>query len=88
MGDFYKIGVTNNTVKRRFGPDMKMISVIKTTSYTLGSEALKVEKKILEEWSEYLLRNTEAHPYQFEDVLSQNGNHEIFICDVLNLNAT
>jgi hypothetical protein len=87
FGTFYKVGVTNNTVERRFTVDMPMITTLWEKEFTTGTEALKQEKQVLAEWDDFLLRKSDGHPYQYRDVLTQNGNHEIFIKDVLNRDA-
>jgi hypothetical protein len=88
FGTFYKIGVTNNTIERRFTVDMPMITGLWDKKFDTGREALQHEKQILAESDDYLLRKSHGHPYQFLDVLTQNGNHEIFIKDVLNLDTS
>ena len=73
---FYKIGITNRTVSKRFSGEMKYITIIKTTNYNKGIEAYNDEKILLEKYREY--------KYCGVPVI-KSGNTELFTKDVLNL---
>lgn len=73
----YKIGVTNNTVNKRYrSTDLKIIKVISEVMIPNGYEACEVESRILKTFSDY--------KYQGEPVLS-SGNTELFTTDILGL---
>ena len=72
-GPLYKIGITNRTVKDRFGPDMPLITVLKTWHYDVGADAYQAEQSIL--------KLNSAHKYYGVNVL-RCGNTELFTRDV------
>lgn len=76
----YKIGITNQSVKHRFGnpKDIKITS-LQELYFDDGFDCLALERKILKEYREF--------QYKGLPIL-QNGNTEIFIKDVLNLDKT
>lgn len=74
----YKIGVTNNTVQRRFGRQMRIMDVMHVEYFLLGSEAYAKEREILDKYSEYRYRGPR---------ILRDGNHELFIKDILGLDA-
>lgn len=75
-GRAYKIGITNNSVEKRFGADIKNIKVVKTWYYENGREAYNRELSILREYKEYAYTGVN---------LLENGNTELFNRDILNL---
>ena len=76
----YKIGITNLTVHKRFpSVDLVRIRVIKTWSYEIGAQAAKREIDVLREFADDL--------YTGFDVLVGAGNTELFVRDVLELDA-
>ena len=72
----YKTGITNYSVKRRFGSDMKYITIIKEERFQDGSIAAQKELEIL--------RAHKKNKYLGKPIL-QSGNSELFVCDVLGL---
>ena len=70
---YYKIGITNRSVKERFGKDFYMITVLKEWKYEVGADAYQAEQNILKLNTEYR--------YTREPVLVC-GNTEMFIRDV------
>ena len=74
----YKIGITNYTVKRRFGSDMKYITILKEEIFQDGSIATEKEREIL--------RKYKNKKYLGNPIL-QSGNSELFVCDVLGLDS-
>lgn len=76
-GTYYKIGITNRSVKERFTlSDMRLINVIKTWDFVSGEDARTKETKILKRYKEFR--------YVGDDILS-SGNSELFNVDVLGL---
>ena len=72
----YKIGITNRTVKERYGTrKYKEIDVIYKKYFGLGHDAKKLEKKLLEEFAEYRVKNE-----NFDDVYG--GLTEFFSIDI------
>ena len=78
--NFYKIGITNKrNIYNRFKPeDQKKMKVIKVWKFENGYEALEKEQKILKEYKDFLYNGNEK-------ILISNGNTEIFVKDILNL---
>jgi len=76
-GQAYKIGITNNTVKRRFDNESADIRIIKQWKYLLGKHAYEKEQELLKKYSEFRYSG---------DPLLENGNTELFNEDVLHLN--
>lgn len=74
---YYKIGVTNSSLKGRFGSDTKYIRSIREVLYELGSDALIEEKRILKEYSKFR--------QNIPELLVSGGNTELFEFDVLGL---
>jgi len=72
----YKIGITNNNVKKRFQDEYKYITEIMIKEYKTGQEALDMEQSILRDYS--------YAKYQGEAIL-RSGNTEMFNYDILNL---
>ena len=69
----YKVGVTNTTVHRRFGPDMKYITILKTWKYDVGADAYQVEQNVL--------KLNKHFKYEGPSLL-RSGNTELFHKDV------
>lgn len=72
---YYKIGITNNDVKRRFRKEAlsKIVDYIEI-SFTKGRDALVIEQNILKKYSKYINAN---------NPILKDGNTEIFSIDVL-----
>jgi len=70
----FKIGITNRTIKERFGKDFSKIRVIATKHFDKGVDARLAEREIILKYREcrYLGEN-----------LLMNGNTELFYMDVL-----
>lgn len=75
-GEAYKIGITNRTVRERFGSDMEYLTILKTWHYDSGSECYAKEQSILKEFRQYR--------YQGNPLLMA-GNTELFVHDILDL---
>lgn len=76
-GEAYKIGITNNSVKRRFNnTDLEKIEIINEWQFSLGSDAKSFEDVILKVYKEY--------KYTGKWLLA-NGNTELFNKDILGL---
>lgn len=73
---YYKIGVTNRTVKERFHSEPLPYTIIQTTSYPIGSLAYKEEQRILNQYAEFKYKGC---------LILESGNTELFISDVLGL---
>jgi len=73
----YKIGITNRTVKERFGSKIKKIEIIKTWLFQDGFDAEELEQFLHDELSDFQIINE-----NFDDV---GGKTEFFNKDVLNL---
>lgn len=74
----YKIGITNNTLKRRFAKDYQYLQEIKTWDFVKGSDARAKEKEILS--------NFKVYKWQGPQLLL-SGNTEMFDRDVLELDT-
>ena len=75
---YYKVGVTNRTVRDRFSSDRdKTILILKETWYATGREALEAEQAIL-----YKFKGERQNITEF---LRGRGNTELFEYDILNL---
>lgn len=76
-GEAYKIGITNNTVNKRFSADSSVsIDVIATWYYDIGKDAYNKEQSILQEFNNAKLYNSN---------LLLTGNTELFSYDILGL---
>ena len=76
-GMYYKIGITNRSVKERFtSMDLQKITILKEWAYPSGALAYSKEQQILTQFSTYKA-NTPG-------ILS-SGNSEIFTIDILQL---
>ena len=73
----YKIGITNQTVEKRFREDLYKIKIIETWEYPFGIEALEREREVLRTFKDQL--------YEGDSVLKRSGTAEIFEFDVLGL---
>ena len=77
---YYKIGITNCTVKERFSiKDLRKIEVVRTWKYENGEDAWKKEQEILKDFNEY--------KYKGNEQILESGNIELFIKDVLGLDV-
>ncbi|MDB9950268.1 hypothetical protein OAD56_02560 [Gammaproteobacteria bacterium] len=76
--NFWKIGITNHSVKERFaGADFEKITVLKIWEFEKGVDAYIKEQEILKKYS----------PLRYTGIEKplKTGNTELFIQDVLNL---
>ena len=75
---YYKIGITNNTVERRFRDDSdKKIISLKETWYLSGALAQKEELELLRQFKE--------DRQNIKGFLKSGGNSELFEYDILGL---
>lgn len=72
-GQAYKIGITNRTVKERFGSDTACIKVLQQIKYKLGKDAYNEEQRILKKFKE--------SKYTGPNLLKA-GNTELFNIDI------
>ena len=73
---FYKIGITNESVKRRFDKDSdKLIEIIWQHTYATRIEARAVEYELLTLFKDKLIKNV--------NILKSGGNTELFYEDIL-----
>lgn len=78
-GTAYKIGITNNSVERRFATsDLDKIKVLKIWEYPIGEDAYNTEQRILKEYKQY--------KYTGSPLLT-SGNTELFSIDVFDLDV-
>jgi hypothetical protein len=75
--NLYKGGITNNTIKYRFGNEYNLLEEIFNIKFDLGEHAYNFEQKLLNQFGEYR--------YKGESVL-KSGNTEIFTIDIFNGN--
>ena len=76
-GELYKIGITNNSVEKRFSnDDLWKITILKTYAFKTGSDARDMEYKIKKQYA--------GDRYTGEPVLV-SGNTELFTRDILEL---
>lgn len=73
--DLYKIGITNNTVNKRFKDELHKIEIIFTKKYKLGKDAKNKEQEILKQFSNY--------KYIGQPILESGGNTEIFTKNII-----
>ena len=77
----YKIGVTNNSVEKRFaGSDLKKITILQITKFDDGIDAWNAEREILRQFA--------TDRYLGESVLTQVGTSEMFARDILGLDKS
>jgi predicted Zn-ribbon and HTH transcriptional regulator len=74
---YYKIGITNRTLRQRFGRFFTIILEIRLTHFNIGSDAYEEEQSILYKYREDL--------YTGSPILGPMGKKEFFTRDVLNL---
>lgn len=75
-GMYYKIGVTNFSVERRFEKEYSLdIKIIFEKKYSTGYEALEKESEIINKYKKY----------KTEDNVLKYGNTEVFTFDILGL---
>ena len=75
---FYKIGITNHSVEKRYASEPLPYEVLLEKTFLIGSLAQSEESQILRKYARYLYKDT--------DVL-MSGNTELFTKDVLNLDT-
>ncbi len=75
---YYKIGITNRTIKKRFGTKIKDIEILKIWEFKDGSDVYELEQFLHSEFSNYRLMNENFIGY---------GATEFFNRDVLNLDS-
>jgi len=75
---FYKIGITNLSIKRRFPTiDLARIRIVKTWQFEVGRDAAEREAEILSQFA--------GDRYYGTEILVGAGNTELFTHDVLGL---
>jgi len=74
---YYKIGITNRSVKKRFAGEMHKIRVIKEWQYEDGYLCYQKEQDIIKTYAE------NAYVGEYKPLAT--GNTELFIKDILNL---
>jgi len=72
--DLYKIGITNLTLKKRFGADLRMLEILSETYFDIGKDAYNEEQRIINE-NKHLRYNGAP--------ILRSGNTEIFYGDIL-----
>ena len=78
---YYKIGITNYTIEKRFRlSDREKMTILKTWEFAFGEDARKIEQKILETYSKFRYTGDEI-------ILQSSGNTELFTDDVLGLDV-
>lgn len=75
-GVFYKIGITNLSIKARFNKHKDNMTILSAEPFKNGLDAYNKEKVILERYKK--------HKYIGENVI-RDGNTELFVIDVLEL---
>jgi hypothetical protein len=78
FGYFYKIGITNRTIKKRFHKEPKPYKIIHQEFFSNGQDARNKEAEILAKYKK--------HKYHGEPFL-RDGNTELFTVDVLGLDT-
>lgn len=73
---YWKIGITNRSVKERFKGDLNKITILYFHTFDLGSQAALCEKNILNMFKAYKAENVNA---------LKTGNTELFTKDVLQM---
>lgn len=74
---YYKIGITNFSVEKRFKKESVDMDIMWTEYFDCGKDAFIKEQLILKEYNEY--------KYNGPKLLKTGGNTEIFIKDIFNL---
>ncbi len=80
LAGLYKIGITNNSLEKRFEGKIKKLKIIKTWDYTIGLDARDQEKRLHQKYKEYRLINE-----NWVTKRGSNGATEFFDRDILNL---
>ena len=77
IGEYYKIGVTNRSVKQRFEDDSssKKITILDERTFNTGEEALNMEKLLFAQFKEYRII--------VPGYLRSKGNTELFATNIL-----
>ncbi len=70
---FYKIGITTQTVEKRFAGDNIPYEILWTKSFKGGQEAYRIEQQTLKKYEEYLIPMAK---------LLKSGNGELFSVDI------
>lgn len=73
---FYKVGITNRTIKERFRSDMEYIEVLSSKTFLNGHRAYKLEQWLLRRYSDYRV---------FDKFPLKIGNTELLYKDIRNL---
>lgn len=77
---YYKVGITNNSVEKRFSHDKdKIVQILMQKHFALGSEARLEEQSILKKYKDKRVKIT--------DFLKSGGNTELFETDILGLDT-
>ena len=72
QNNYWKIGVTNHSVKKRFLSDMKNITILKIWKFNRIKDGFDIEQQILKDFASY--RYKEKNGF-----LSRGGNTELFL---------
>ncbi len=76
-GQYYKIGITNLDVKKRFTKDeLSIIEVLATRYYEVGQDAYDAEQQVLEDYKEFKCIGLN---------ILKSGNTELFSRDILDI---
>jgi hypothetical protein len=75
---YYKLGITNRTIQERYARERLPYTILKENRYLFGSLAKQKESALLKKFSNYLYKGLP---------ILKDGNTEIFIKDVLKLDA-
>jgi hypothetical protein len=81
IGDYYKIGITNRTVRKRFELDLdKPIKILSESYFDTGMEAKNAEKELLDLYKDERIT--------IPNYLKSGGNTELFVEDILELDVS
>jgi hypothetical protein len=78
----YKIGITNSTIKKRFGNITKSYRIIQSWNYKVGQDAYDREQELLTKYS------AQRIPAEIGRKLVRAGHTELFYGDILGLDLS
>lgn len=78
-GQAYKIGLTTQTVERRFQRENVNIKTLKTWEFPTQKKASEYERSVLKEYNQ--------HQYSGREILKYGGRTELFSMDILGLDS-
>ena len=70
---FWKIGITNRTVRERFGKEFQFVIESNTWRFETGQDARNIEQKVIKRFSKYLFEQLPLFP-----ILDKGGASECF----------